>query len=176
MIIFLCVIYTTDFQPSVIRITGCSGPSLSHLYRITEGLLYLSFLSCSQPDDNHVWSKHVADLWTEYIFVFWLDLRCIFDHLIIQRGWIVHKLFKNVNPVTNQIYPQWRLYRGDRSWMAGCSLAWYCTYFMSEMKDSLPLTRFTHASSIKSTDCLRFPLGYPVIVRIAKGVRGGGFG
>jgi len=31
---------------------------------------YLYFLSCVQPDDDHVWSKHVADIRTKYMFVF----------------------------------------------------------------------------------------------------------
>jgi hypothetical protein len=38
------------------------------------------FFSCGQPDDDHVWSKHVADLRTKYTIVFWLDLFCIFDY------------------------------------------------------------------------------------------------
>lgn len=29
-----------------------------------------SFLSCGQPDDDHVWPKHVADLRTKYTVVF----------------------------------------------------------------------------------------------------------
>jgi hypothetical protein len=39
----------------------------------TQLCIYLSFLCCGQPDDHHVWSKHVADLRTKYI-VFSLDL------------------------------------------------------------------------------------------------------
>jgi len=31
---------------------------------------YLYFLSYGQPDDNHVWSKHVADMRTKYIIMF----------------------------------------------------------------------------------------------------------
>jgi hypothetical protein len=38
---------------------------------------YLSVHSCDKADDDHDWSKHVVDIWTEYI-VFWLDLFCIF--------------------------------------------------------------------------------------------------
>ena len=34
--------------------------------------IYLSFLTCGQPDDDHVRSKHVADLWNKHIVVFWL--------------------------------------------------------------------------------------------------------
>ena len=29
-----------------------------------------------QPDDDHVWTKHIADLWTKYIVVFLVDLFC----------------------------------------------------------------------------------------------------
>jgi hypothetical protein len=37
----------------------------SHYNRI-----YVSFLSCGQPDDAHVRSKHVVDLWTKCSVVF----------------------------------------------------------------------------------------------------------
>ena len=41
---------------------------------------YLSFLTCGQADDDHIWSKHVADLWNKYTVVFWLHLFCISDY------------------------------------------------------------------------------------------------
>jgi hypothetical protein len=38
------------------------------------------FFSSGQPDGDHVRSKHVADLWTKYIVLFWLDLFRIFEY------------------------------------------------------------------------------------------------
>jgi len=29
--------------------------------------VYMSFLPCGQLDDDHVWSKYVADLWAGFI-------------------------------------------------------------------------------------------------------------
>jgi hypothetical protein len=40
-----------------------------------------------QPDDDHVWPKHVADLRTKYIVVFWLDLFCLFDYFDTCFSW-----------------------------------------------------------------------------------------
>jgi len=47
---------------------------------------YLCFVACGQPDDDH---KQVADLWTKYSVVFWLDLFCLLDYLRTQQELII---------------------------------------------------------------------------------------
>jgi hypothetical protein len=53
--------------------------------------MYFSFLSCGQPIDDHVWSKHAAVLRNKYGVVFLLDLFCTSDYLGTYRGWIFLK-------------------------------------------------------------------------------------
>jgi hypothetical protein len=48
------------------------GPNLSS----TVFARSLSFFSCGQPDDDHVWSKHVADQRTKYTVALLRDLYC----------------------------------------------------------------------------------------------------
>jgi hypothetical protein len=43
---------------------------------------HVFFNSGGQPDDDHIWSKHVADMRTKFIVVFWLDLFCIFEKIL----------------------------------------------------------------------------------------------
>jgi len=116
-----------EVSRSVIRITGWSGPPLPHFHRMTEWLLCLSLLSYGQPDDNHVWSKHVAAPWTEYK-IFFLILTGFILYLWLSKNtqWLnCQQLFENVNPVTNQINPRWRSCTLEVavSWLVGCLFA-----------------------------------------------------
>jgi len=79
---------------------------LRHWYHNPSKLsIYLFFLSCGMPGDGHVPSKHVADLCTTVLVVFWMDLFCAFNIHNLQHSspWTlnpcipVHQIINEVN-------------------------------------------------------------------------------